>query len=135
MKIMSLTGSPTEVLTTCIPVWTIECSIPGRARDFTIRHRVQIGSEALPASCIVSSGGRGGSFPGAKRPGCETHHSLLSSVEIKNAWSYTSTAPYVFTAWCLIKHHVNIISASRVYALYFYTSLRRPVLSVRDTCI
>jgi hypothetical protein len=37
--------------------------------------------------------GTRGSFPGVKRPGCEADHSPLSSVEVKNAWSYTSTPP------------------------------------------
>jgi hypothetical protein len=27
----------------------------------------------------------------------------LSSAEVKNAWSYTATPPYVFMAWYLIK--------------------------------
>jgi hypothetical protein len=26
------------------------------------------------------------------------------STEITNAWSYTPNSPYVFMAWCLIKH-------------------------------
>jgi hypothetical protein len=30
---------------------------------------------------------------GVKRPGRETDHSPLSSAEVKNAWSYTSTPP------------------------------------------
>jgi hypothetical protein len=30
---------------------------------------------------------------GVKRLGCETDHSPPSSAEVKNAWSYTSTAP------------------------------------------
>jgi hypothetical protein len=30
---------------------------------------------------------------GVKRSGCEADHSPLSSVEVKNAWSYTSTSP------------------------------------------
>jgi hypothetical protein len=35
----------------------------------------------------------GGFSLGIKRPGREADHSLPSSVEIKNAWSYTSTPP------------------------------------------
>jgi len=31
-------------------------------------------------------------------------HSPPSSAEIKNAWSYTSTSPYTFMAWCSIKN-------------------------------
>jgi hypothetical protein len=29
--------------------------------------------------------------------------------EVKNTWSYTSTAPYFFMEWCLIKHRGNFI--------------------------
>jgi hypothetical protein len=41
---------------------------------------------------------------GVKRPGREADYSPPSSVEAKNAWSYTSTTQYVFMAWCLIKY-------------------------------
>jgi hypothetical protein len=41
---------------------------------------------------------------GIKRPGRETDQSPPSSSEVKNAWSYTSIPPYVFKAWCLLKH-------------------------------
>jgi hypothetical protein len=40
---------------------------------------------------------------GVKRPGREADHSPLSNVEV-NAWGYTSIPPYVFVAWCLVKH-------------------------------
>ena len=36
------------------------------------------------------------------RPVHETDYRPLSSAEIKNAWSYTSTLPAVFTVWSLI---------------------------------
>jgi hypothetical protein len=38
-----------------------------------------------------------------KRLGREADHSPLSGAEIKNAWSCSSTPPYVFTSWCSIK--------------------------------
>jgi len=41
---------------------------------------------------------------GVKRPGRAASHSPPSSAEVKNLWSYTSTPPYAFTAWCLFKH-------------------------------
>jgi hypothetical protein len=44
---------------------------------------------------------------GVKRPGREADHSPPSSVEVKNAWSYTSTPQYIFMAWCLVKHRDN----------------------------
>jgi hypothetical protein len=40
---------------------------------------------------------------GIKRPGREADHSPPTSAEIKNAWSYTSTAQFAFVAWCLVK--------------------------------
>jgi hypothetical protein len=50
-----------------------------------------------PAQCVerVRS-------PDAKRPRREADHSSQSSVEVKNAWSYTSPTAYVFMAWYLI---------------------------------
>jgi hypothetical protein len=34
----------------------------------------------------------------------EADHSPPSIAEVKNAWSHTSTLPYVFMAWYLVKH-------------------------------
>jgi hypothetical protein len=34
-----------------------------------------------------------------------------TSIEINNAWTYISSPPYVFTAWYLVKHTHNFISA------------------------
>jgi len=31
-------------------------------------------------------------------------HSPPSSAKVMNAWGYISTPPYVFIAWCLVKH-------------------------------
>jgi hypothetical protein len=39
-----------------------------------------------------------------KRPEREDNYSLLTITEVKNAWSYTYTLPYVFMTQCLIKH-------------------------------
>jgi hypothetical protein len=59
---------------------------------------------APPIQCI----------PGAismamKRPGRETDHSPLFHAQIISTLSYSSTPPYVFTMWCLIKHRNNIV--------------------------
>jgi len=35
-------------------------------------------------------------------------HSLPSSTEIKNAWSYTYALPYVFMVWCLVKYRMHL---------------------------
>jgi hypothetical protein len=44
---------------------------------------------------------------GVKRTRREADHSLPSSAEVKNSWSYTSTPQYVFMAWCSVKHEDN----------------------------
>jgi hypothetical protein len=44
---------------------------------------------------------------GVKQLRYEADHLPPSSAEVKNAWSYTSTPPYVFMAWCLVKHRDN----------------------------
>jgi hypothetical protein len=67
---------------------------------YSPRHRVQTGSRAHPASypmttVVLSSE--------VKRQEREAGHSPPSSAEVKNGWSYTSTPPYVFLEWCLIK--------------------------------
>jgi hypothetical protein len=54
----------------------------------SLRHRDKTGSGAQMFS--------GGTFLGVERLGLEADHSLPSSVEVKNAWSYTSTPPYAF---------------------------------------
>jgi hypothetical protein len=41
--------------------------------------------------------------PGIKQPVREADYSPPYSAEVKNAWSYISTPPYVFMAWCLVK--------------------------------
>jgi len=47
--------------------------------------------------------GTGDSFTGVRRPEREANHWPPSSAEV-NMWSYTSTLPYTFVAWCLVKH-------------------------------
>jgi len=44
--------------------------------------------------------------PRGKQPGRETDHTPPSSAEVKNAW-YTTASPYVFMAWCSIKHRLS----------------------------
>jgi hypothetical protein len=39
--------------------------------------------------------------PELKRPGREGDHSPTSA-QVKKTWTYTSTPPYVFMAWCLV---------------------------------
>jgi hypothetical protein len=59
----------------------------------------------------------GALFLGLKRPVREADHSPPSSVEVKNAWSYTFTPQYVFMAWCLTTHRDNF-----TFCLNYYSS-------------
>jgi hypothetical protein len=45
-----------------------------------------------------------GSYPGDKAIGRENDHSPLSSAEVNNAWTCISIPPYIFMAWCCVKH-------------------------------
>jgi len=40
------------------------------------------------------------------KSGGKADHSPLSSAQVKNAWSYTSTPPCIMT-WCLNKHWIH----------------------------
>jgi hypothetical protein len=57
---------------------------------FSLRHRVQIGSGAHPASHPM---GTEGPSPGVKRPVCEAGLSPPSDAKVKNEWRDTSTPP------------------------------------------
>jgi hypothetical protein len=46
--------------------------------------------------------------PGLKQPRCEADHSPPSSAQFYNEWSYTSTLPFFFLAWCLIKQEIYL---------------------------
>jgi hypothetical protein len=41
---------------------------------------------------------------GVKRPWREINHSPSYNAKVKNAWSYTSTPPYVCMTWSLVTH-------------------------------
>jgi len=45
---------------------------------------------------------------GLRLPGLETDNSSPSSAEVTNAWNYTSTSPYVFMVWYLIKQGTHL---------------------------
>jgi hypothetical protein len=49
----------------------------------------------------------GAVFLGVKEPVHKTDHSPQSTAEVKNAWSYTITPPYVFRLWCIIMNREN----------------------------
>jgi hypothetical protein len=49
---------------------------------------------------LLASGYQGIITSGVERPEREDVSSPPSSAEVKSAWSYNSTLPYVFMAWC-----------------------------------
>jgi hypothetical protein len=71
---------------------------------FSLHHHVQSGSGAHPGCWPMGSGVLSS---GVRRQGREVNPFLPSSAEVKNAWSYTSIPPYVFMAWCILKHRDN----------------------------
>lgn len=51
--------------------------------------------------------GNAGFFPGGKRAEAWSRRTPMSSAKVKNARSYTSTSPYDFITWHLVKHRDN----------------------------
>jgi hypothetical protein len=47
-------------------------------------------------------------YPGVKQPGHEDDHSPPSTAQVKKMWSYSSTPPYVFMAFCLIMRRIHL---------------------------
>lgn len=62
----------------------------GKGKEFSPFRSVHIGSECLP--------------PSLKFLRNEAHHLPVSSIDVNNAWIYTSALPYAFVVWCFIKH-------------------------------
>jgi hypothetical protein len=84
--------------------WIIGVRFPAEAGifPFVTTFRPALGPTHPPIQGIP-----GALFPAVKRPGREADHSPPSSAEVKNVWRYTSTPPYVFMAWCLVKQRDN----------------------------
>jgi hypothetical protein len=86
-------------------------------RNFSLRHRLQIGCGAHPVAGIHMM--QDALSMGLKRLGWEADHSSTCSAEFKNAWSYTSTTihfhdvlgstRYVFTARYFVKQRYKFI--------------------------
>jgi hypothetical protein len=92
-----------KIITYCIhwvTGWTMGDSNPCRGLGiflFTTTSRTALGPIQPPIQWVA-----GALSLGVKWPGREADHSPPSSAEVKNAWSYTSTPPYTFMAWCSV---------------------------------
>jgi hypothetical protein len=81
--------------------WATGVPFPRGARITSLHHTFK------PALEVIQSATQwvvGSIYLEVKRPGFESDHSPACSGEVNDAWSYTSTPPYVFIAWCLIMH-------------------------------
>jgi hypothetical protein len=78
-------------------------SIPDRSRNVSDRHHVQIDSGVGPFG-YPNQWAPGASSSELKWSEREADYSPLSSAEVKNAWSWTSTPAYVLMLRCLIKY-------------------------------
>jgi hypothetical protein len=58
---------------------------------------------------LLSKGYRG-FFPRGKLAEREADHSPISSPDVEDVWSYTSTPPYIFMKWCVVKHRISLHS-------------------------
>ena len=58
-----------------------------------------------------------------KRPWSEDDQSPSSSAEVKNAWRYTSSRPYIFFRWCLFKQFCLCLFPKNLF--YIFSSNNR----------
>jgi hypothetical protein len=65
---------------------------------FTTASRTALGPTQPPIQWVP-----GALSLGVKRPGVKLTTHLHLVPRSKNEWSYTSTPPYAFMAWCLVK--------------------------------
>jgi hypothetical protein len=77
--------------------------------NFSLCHCIHIGLEPTQPPIQWLLGGGGAHSPGVKQPGHEADDSSPSIAKVKSAWSYTSTLPYTFMAWCLIKPGTTLL--------------------------
>jgi len=70
-----------------------------------------------------------------KRPGREAGHLSPTIPEVKNAWSYTSTHPYVFVRLCLIKHRDNFTLQATYCAIPEVKRMTCIAINIRETSL
>jgi hypothetical protein len=81
---------------------------------------------------LLSNGYRGAPSPRLKLPAREGDHLLPSRAEVKNAWNFTSSPPYVLMTWCSVEHgdnfcfilYQNITSKTQHSTLLFWCAER-----------
>jgi hypothetical protein len=94
--------------------------------NFSLRHRVQSGSGAHPASYAM---GMGALSLGLKRPGREADHSPPSIAEVKECMELHLQPQYAFIPWCLDEHRdkftffMKLIQSGSVECEYFTSAL------------
>jgi hypothetical protein len=91
---------------------------------FTTVSRPALGSIQPPIQWIP-----GALSLGLKRPGREADHSLPSSAEVKNSWSYASTPQYAFMAWCSVKK-----STGKTTFNLFFISVNWDTIMMEKSC-
>jgi hypothetical protein len=79
-------------------------SIPCSIKGFSFFHSAQTGTGTEPVTC---TGGTWCSLSGVKRSGCKADSLPPSSSEVKNAWTYTTTSPYIFMVRYIIRNKDN----------------------------
>jgi hypothetical protein len=100
-RVVNVRGQISVVCSSVSVVTTGICFSAGTRSYTSPHHRVQICSGAHSASYPMGT-------LLLKRPKSQADHQPPSSSEVKNAWSYTSTSPYIYMAWFLIKQGIRL---------------------------
>jgi len=66
---------------------------------------------------------------GIKQNGREADHFSLYSADVRNAWIYTSTPPYIFIVWYLVKHRDFTFSFILLYLVLLRSYAAYPELN------
>ena len=121
---------------TCTACRDIGTQLPAFARHFYLPHSVHTGSVAKASSSPRAPR----TFPSAAKWAVSgVEHSPPSSINIKNAWSYTSTFFYYSMDRCLMKYWDNItftamdcerFNIDRDTTKYFYNNKHQAVTTV-----
>jgi hypothetical protein len=93
-------GLVSQYMTRLLAWWPGFDSRQSRIFLFDTTSRPTLGSTQSPIQWVPVV------LPGVRWLRHEAHHSPPSSADVKNAWSYTFTPPYVCMAWCLLKYQV-----------------------------